>query len=480
MKRISLSLLFACVLATANAQDNPRITSMDLSATEIAHYMAPGWNLGNTLEAGNNANNFTNNGGLSAETSWQSATTTQALIDLLKEKGFKSVRIPCAWVMGHITDKTTMAIDNDWMQRVKDIIDYCIKDNMYVVINDHWDGGWIEYDGFTTGADVSAKKEQLRLLWTNIANALKNYDERVIFAGLNEPGVGGKSPEASGSKLSDLTTFTSRLIDYEQVFIDAVRATGGNNAKRILVVQGPNVNSADTYNYFDATKLTDSADGRLMVEFHFYDPYQFCQMESDASWGKAYYYWGTNTPGNDADHTVKANSMEKNLKTAMQNLKTKFVDAGFPVVMGEYGAIHRSMSSVTNGSQAKHDASRQYWYQFATSQAMIHGFIPFVWDNNSSSNNTMKVLDRATCTVYDQYDLDGITTGYAAGKTSYDNIYSEPSTTSGIHDVSTQAADASADVYDLQGRVVRKKVSNLNNISLPKGLYIYKGEKVTM
>lgn len=480
MKRISLSLLFACVLATANAQDNPRITSMDLSATEIAHYMAPGWNLGNTLEAGNNANNFTNNGGLSAETSWQSDKTTQAFIDYLKSEGFKSVRIPCSWVMGHITDKTTMAIDNDWMQRVKDIIDYCIKDNMYVVINDHWDGGWIEYDGFTTGADVSAKKEQLRFLWTNIANALKDYDERVIFAGLNEPGVGGKSPEASGSKLSDLTTFTSRLIDYEQVFIDAVRATGGNNAKRILVVQGPNVNSADTYNYFDATKLTDSADGRLMVEFHFYDPYQFCQMESDASWGKAYYYWGTNTPGNDADHTVKANSMEKNLKTAMQNLKTKFVDAGFPVVMGEYGAIHRSMSSVTNGSQAKHDASRQYWYQFATSQAMIHGFIPFVWDNNSSSNNTMKVFDRATCTVYDQYDLDGITTGYAAGKTSYDNIYPEPSTTSGIHDVSTQAADASADVYDLQGRVVRKKVSNLNNISLPKGLYIYKGEKVTM
>lgn len=258
----------------AKAQDNPRILTTDLTASELAHYMAPGWNLGNTLEAGNSSTIFTNNGGTGTETSWQGTRTTQQLISFIKQKGFNSVRIPTSWVMGHITDQSNMTIDAAWLARVKEIVDYCINADLYVVLNDHWDGGWLEYDGFTTGANVYAKKEQLRKLWTNIANAFKNYDERLIFAGLNEPGVGGASPQASGSLIfnqySDNTTeqqnFASRLLEYEQVFIDTVRATGDNNANRVLVVQGPSTSLTRTYNYYDVTRLTDSASKRLMVE----------------------------------------------------------------------------------------------------------------------------------------------------------------------------------------------------------------------
>lgn len=199
MKKIYLSLILACGLATAHAQDNPRLSVCGLNAAETAYYMAPGWNLGNTLEAGSSADNFTDNAGTAAETSWQSTKTTQEVIDLVKRSGFKTVRIPCSWVMGHLKETTTMTIDPDWLARVKEVVDYCIKDGLFVILNDHWDGGWLEYDGFTTGADVEKKKEQLRLLWTNIATAFRDYDGHLLFAGMNEPGVGGASPDAQGT-----------------------------------------------------------------------------------------------------------------------------------------------------------------------------------------------------------------------------------------------------------------------------------------
>ena len=139
------------VAMSGHALDDPRIATMDLNAQQLAYYMAPGWNLGNTLEAGNQANNDTNNGGLNAEISWQNTKTTQAVIDMVKANGFKSIRIPCSWVMGHISDAATTKIDAAWMARVKEVVDYAINADLYVIINDHWDGGWIE-DSFT---DVS-------------------------------------------------------------------------------------------------------------------------------------------------------------------------------------------------------------------------------------------------------------------------------------------------------------------------------------
>ena len=168
MKRwyVWASMLFLTM--TMNAQ-----TGMNRTATQIAADMAPGWNLGNTLEAGNNQNNFTNKGGLSAETYWQPTKTTKALIDYIKQLGFKSVRIPCAWVMGHISDATTYKIDANWMARVKEIVDYCIDDGLYVVLNDHWDGGWLEGNiAKTDAATVARNKEVLSAIWKQIAETL--------------------------------------------------------------------------------------------------------------------------------------------------------------------------------------------------------------------------------------------------------------------------------------------------------------------
>lgn len=133
-----------------------------------------------------------------------------------------------------------MTIDPVWMKRIKEIVSYGLNAGLCVIINEHWDGGWMEHDAFTSGANVTEYKEMFRKLWTNIAKEFKTYDQRVLFAALNEPGVGGASPQVQGDMLApDSKEFADRLLAYEQVFIDAVRATGGNNASRVLIVQTP-------------------------------------------------------------------------------------------------------------------------------------------------------------------------------------------------------------------------------------------------
>ncbi len=485
MKKTLLTIMLAAAFANAVAQDNPRMTSMDLSASELAHYMAPGWNLGNTLEGGSSANVFTNDGGVDAETSWQGTKTTQQLLTLIKEKGFNSIRIPTAWVMGHLTDKATMAIDAAWMARVKEIVDYAISANLIVIINDHWDGGWLEHDGFTTGANVEEMKEQLRLLWTNIADEFKDYDERLIFAGLNEPMVGGASPNAIGTTLSDNDAFVSRLIDYEQTFIDAVRATGGNNAKRVLVVQGPKTEIALSNSSFDITRLSDTATGRLMFEIHHYDPYQFCLMAEDADWGINYdqlqFYVEGYTPTlyDETSYREVTTSVLNDIKNNFQALKTNFVDKGYPVIVGEYGANHKnSPYSDVTFEQASHDNSIQYWYNICTQYAYEAGCVPFAWDVNNTSYPRMTIFDRSTNAVLDTSIYDGIMQGDTNARTAFNAIYPEPSQTSGIDNAASFSDGAATPVYDISGRKVGDVSETLSQSVLAPGIYIHNGQKI--
>lgn len=501
MKKIYAIVVALMSLASMQAQsalDNPRIAQMDLTAAELAHYMAPGWNLGNTMEGCSSNDVFTNKGGLWNETSWQSAKTTKAFISLLKKKGFKSIRIPCGWVAGHLTsaasyDGGDMTLDPTWLARVKEIIDYCLEENLYVIINDHWDGGWLEYDGFTDQTNVSLKKEQLYYLWKNIATALRDYDERVLFAGLNEPGVGGASPKATGTKLKeDSEAFAKRLLEYEQVFIDAVRETKGNNAKRVLIVQAPKteIDLACT-SYYDITnksirKLFDYADKRLMVEVHFYEPYDFCQMNKDESWGKVKLYWKGHAPSGNWDQTCNTiwyNNQNVDATQHIQNLMNKmkmaFVDKGMPVIIGEFGANRKNASSY-GGDQGKHDESITAWYSLAASVAMKAGAVPFVWDTNNQGFPHMTIFNRATPAVTDTYIYKGVMEGVKNGKAAFEQIYPAPSQqTTSIKEVSLNGNVTQVDspIYRLDGTIVRQSVTDSSTHHLAPGIYIYKGQK---
>lgn len=386
------------------------------TAKELAKLMYPGWNLGNTLEGGNSANNFTNNGGVAAETAWQSTKTTQAIIDYVKAQGFKSVRIPCAWVMGHITDADNCTIDATWMKRVQEVVDYCINDGLYVVLNDHWDGGWIETSGFSAStssysavdeATITSKISTLKKLWTQIATAFKDYDEHLIFAGMNEP---FQEYNLFNSRHETLTPILER---YNQAFVDAVRATGGKNATRTLVVQGPSTSIESTYKYFDMP--TDVTSNRLMCEVHYYEPWNFCGSEDGSV-----LYWGSANHGTSYNATWGEESW---ITTQVNRMKTKFVDKGYPVIIGEYGANWRDVSSVSGASQDKHNASIKSYYYELNRQAANNGIVTFVWDINSTNQNgkkgTMTIINRSKSSIFNQYALDGITEGVKAATWPY-------------------------------------------------------------
>ena len=391
---------------TINQEQGTTTGDMSTTAMDIAALMYPGWNLGNTMEAGNAANNW-KNAGIGSETFWQSAKTTQQLIDLVKASGFRSVRIPSSWVMGHITDAEACTIDADWLARVHEVVDYCIKNNLYVIINQHWDGGWIEHDGFTAATDVDATKAKLTKIWSQIANSFKNYDERLIFAGMNEPGVGGGDANA----LLGTADLANRIAEYEQTFIEAVRATGGNNAKRVLVVQGPNTNIDNfvAHNYMD--KIHDSATDRLMVEVHFYDPYQFTDLSEDKDWGKYYLYWGKNNQGGDADRTADAKYNEDYVEAQMEKMKTHFFDKGYPVLIGEFGANQR----LAIGKDALHDASVKDYYKAVVTSAINNGCVPVAWDTNSNFPS-MTIFNRAGANISNANMMESINAGVAAAK----------------------------------------------------------------
>lgn len=390
-------LLFGLALAasTAGLAQLP-------SAQDVAKNMYPGWNLGNTMEAHNSGTNFSNNIGLAGETSWQSSKTTQEIIDFVKTQGFKSVRIPCNWVCGHISDASTNTIDAIWIARVKEIVDYCIKDGLYVVLNDHYDGGWVE-SSFTDVSDATVEKNCaiMKQIWTQIANYFKDYDEHLLFAGLNEPACDNQAK-------------TDALVKYEQAFIDAVRATGGNNATRTLIVQGPSTD-IDNTNKFYTTLPTDQATGRLMVEVHYYSPAQFCGVWESPN---AYYFWGSaNHVTSGSFKTYNATWGEEDyVQSQFDKMKTQFVDKGIPVIIGEYGANWRELGN--NSAQNKHNASIKLYHKTVCQEAISRGMVPFVWDINVSSQGgttgIMTVISRGSLKVFCSYAMDGITEGVKA------------------------------------------------------------------
>jgi len=408
-KKIRLAIVAACLLTAGmrvSAQDGidrslPESGAWH-SAMQVINDMAPGWNLGNTLEAkrGNRADFLNNKGGLESETAWQPTKTTQEVIDYVKSLGFRSIRIPCAWACGHISNAQTYEIDARWMARVKEVVDYCIRDGLYVLLNDHWDGGWLEeHIKDSDPATIKRNKEVLTALWTQIATAFKDYDEHLLFAGLNEPSA-------------DTQAATDNLIQYNQTFVDAVRATGGNNLKRVLVVQGPTTNIEHTCNFMAGKMPTDVVVDRLAIEVHYYHPWQFWGMEKDESWGNVVYYWGKGNHLSSSAHNATMGE-EDNMRELLMRMKTTFVDKGYPVVIGEFGANWRDLSSLPGESQEKHNASiKAHYREMHRLCKELGGMVPMTWDTNfanrQGTKGCMTVVDREKLTVFGTYAMEGI------------------------------------------------------------------------
>ena len=349
---------------------------MESDAMELAAKMYAGWNIGNTLEA------------IGGETAWGNPKITEEYIQKIKQLGFNAIRIPCAWDQ-YIENSATHEIEESWLDRVNEVVGYCVANDMYAIVNIHWDGGWLE--NHCTPDKQEENNAKQHALWTQIANRLNHYDERLLFAGTNEPNV-------------DNATEMAVLKSYLQTFIDAVRATGGNNAVRNLIVQGPNTDIDRTNSLF-GDMPTDRVPNRLMVEVHYYNPWSFCGMTQDESWGRMAYFWGDHlVTGSDRNST---SGDVNEMKSLFAMMKAKFVDKGIPVILGEYGAI--TIRTGLGVHQEAHDTSRAQYDETVTREAKNHGLVPFYWETGS-------VVNRQTGEIKDRFAMDGITKGARDGK----------------------------------------------------------------
>lgn len=356
----------------------PDNTSMESDAKTLASRMYLGWNIGNTLEA------------IGGETAWGNPKVTNDLVMAVKAAGFNAIRIPCSWNQYLEEDETYFIIKESWLERVKEVVDYCVNNDVYVVLNIHWDGGWMENN--CTAAKQDEVNTKLAAIWQQIAIYFRDYDEHLLFAGANEPNV-------------DNTSEATVLASYMQTFVDVVRATGGRNTYRNLIVQAPSTDIDKADNWM--TLPEDNTENRLFAEVHYYTPWQFCGLEEDASWGKMYYFWGTPNHVAGAEDRFSTEYEESYLATQFQKIKTKLVDKGVPVILGEFGAMSRTF---TNAEwQQKHNDSRAYFFEKVAEVSKNNGLVPFFWDNGSG------IFDRNTNTVSDEKAYTGLIAGAANG-----------------------------------------------------------------
>ena len=325
---LAVLMLIPCVGSAeeAEAVDNG-VMREGLTALEATRLMGNGINLGNTLEACDNNVGIKTNTPLSYETHWGQPKTTQAMIDGMKAAGFDTIRIPVAWMTNatHLYEGD-YTIDADYMDRVEEVVRYARKAGMYVIINDHWDGGWYGMFGSESVETRALAMEAYKGMWQQIAERFRDYSDYLIFESANEE-LGTRFDENSALYCSD--SVVTYLTDDEryaltneinQTFVDVVRATGGNNATRFLLIAGYGTNIDQTCDdRFQMPK--DTAVSKLMVSVHYYDPWSYCGASSAVSatkWGKV------------SDYEYLDQQLAK---------MTKFTEAGYGVVIGEYGAL---------------------------------------------------------------------------------------------------------------------------------------------
>ena len=356
-------------------------SGMPNDAVQLASKIKLGWNIGNTMEA---------TGG---ETAWGNPQVSKELLQLVKASGFDAVRIPAAW--DQYANQDTAEISQEWLTRIKQVVQQCIDNDLYVVLNIHWDGGWLENNITADKQDSNNAKQ--KAYWQQIATQLRDFDEHLLFASANEPNV--ENPEQM-----DI------LLSYHQTFIDAVRATGGRNAYRVLVVQGPATDIEKTNQLFSQMPI-DSVSARLMAEVHFYTPYNFTLMQNDESWGKPFYYWGEDYHSStDTEHNANWGE-EATVDQLFSLMKGQFVDLGIPVVLGEFSAMRRT--DLSGDELQLHLASRAYYHQYVVKQALANGLLPFYWDNGGVDNFSSGLFNRQQNKVFDHQVLDALRAGAA-------------------------------------------------------------------
>lgn len=328
-------------------QEEEKLTIADISSKELVADMRIGWSLGNTLDAFGPT-------GLTSEICWGNPVTTREMIDAVVDKGFNVVRIPVTWV-GHVSAPPEYIINSAWMERVKEVVDYAYDRGIYVIINLHHEE-WL-YPSYENEEEII---QRVSAMWKQIAEEFKDYDEHLIFEGLNEPRKIGTNVEWNGGDKEGQEVVNHVLAE----FVKVVRESGGNNTLRHLMIPGYGASSSKRA--LKAIELPE--DEKLIVSVHAYIPYDFA----------------LNTAGR-ADWS----NMTKDIDELMELLDEEFISKDIPVIIGEFGAMDKD-----------NDAERIAWASYYISEARKIGVPCVWWDNNAFTTNgeNFGLLDRRTLT----------------------------------------------------------------------------------
>ena len=389
----------------------------DLNRQQITEAMGVGYNLGNSLEA--------NSGGTPNETAWGNPVLTKEFVLAAKAAGFQSIRIPVSY-LSKIDDNNGYKIDSAWLDHVQEVVDYCVQNDMYAIVNMHGDGyttvsgSWL----LCANSDQTKIKAKYKACWEQIADRFKNYDEHLIFESMNE--------EFDGTYGTPNKTAYNNINDYNQIFVDTVRQTGGNNDRRWLLIPGWNTNinyTADNYGFVlptDQYLSSDIASGekRIMISVHYYDPWDFCGTESadKTQWGSE----ATN------QSKVPTWGDESYMASQFKKMHDKFVSQGYGVIIGEFGAINKA------NYDSRNKACRADYYQKVCYYAKQYELVPVAWDNGFDGDYGFCLINRYSCQVTHQDIIDAMMEIYRASSSATGIALEQQEITIHVGDAGTQ------------------------------------------
>ncbi len=327
----------------------------DNLAWRIADKLAFGWNLGNHFDAFNN--------GVSGETVWGNPKATALTFQKLKAKGFTTVRIPITW-LGQFGEAPGYKIKEEWINRIYEVVGYAEDAGLYVIINMHHDGSsskyWLDIVSAATNPEVHAQiLEQVTAMWTQIAEKFKNKGDFLIFESFNEIHDG---KWGWGTNRTDGGKQYTCLNEWNQAFVNAVRATGGNNANRLLGIPAycTNIDIAIESFVFP----TDTATDCMMLSVHHYDPSEYTLTAKYSEWGHTA----------DAKKKVTGDN-EADLKKIFEKIYVNYISKGIPVYMGEFGCVNRAT--------AREQTFQQYYLKYYAKLGKLYGVPCIIWDNGA-------------------------------------------------------------------------------------------------
>lgn len=370
---------------TKKTEPAPAATKGD--SVKFSQNLMPGWNLGNQLEA--------NSGGTPSETAWGNPTITEKLIKQVKAQGFKSIRIPVSY-LSKIGAGPNYTIDSKWLDRVQEVVDMCIDNGLYAIINVHGDGYYSIKGGWLLCGEPASEQKTIKAkykkVWEQIAKRFKNYDDHLVFESMNE--------EFDGTYNNPNPEYYNNINAYNQIFVDTVRKAGGKNNNRYLLVPGWNTDinyTAGDYGF----KIPNDSTGRLMISVHYYDPWKFCGGEE----APGIFRWGDSIKGQ-----AIRNRGEKHTDAKFDQLYDAFISKGYGVIIGEYGAIDKTYKD------SRSTAYRAYFAEYVNYAAHKRNIVTVYWDNGYNGDNGFGLFDRKNCKVTQPEIIKGIINGAKATK----------------------------------------------------------------